>query len=63
MRAAGVTAEAVLGLLAWSCGWAEGIRPVNLSELLPRFRLGSIPPEPFALLPAHLRQIGYVALE
>ena len=39
LRSAGVTAERLLGLLAWSCGWIEAIRPVTARELLPLFRL------------------------
>jgi glutamyl-tRNA synthetase len=59
LRAAGVTPEALIGLLAWSCGWLERIRPVSAPELLPRCPLPAIPPEPFVLTPALLREIGY----
>ncbi|HEV3143281.1 MAG TPA: tRNA glutamyl-Q(34) synthetase GluQRS [Gemmataceae bacterium] len=61
LRAAGVKPEALLGLLAWSCGWIEQITAVSLPELLPRFRLNSIPPQPFVLTPDLLAQIGYRA--
>ena len=59
LRAAGVRVEMLLGLLAWSCGWLEQPRPVTARELLPLFRLGSIPPHPFVLTPELLRKIGY----
>ena len=58
LRQAGVTAEALVGLLAWSCGWVEKGRAISARELLPLFRLESIPPGPFVLLPALLREIG-----
>jgi glutamyl-tRNA synthetase len=51
LRAAGVTAESLLGLLAWSCGWTEEIRPATARELLPLFRLDAVPPRPFVLTP------------
>src|SRR5205807_8627291 len=38
LRGAGVRPEVLLGLLAWSCGWAEAIEPVTAGELVPRFR-------------------------
>jgi glutamyl-tRNA synthetase len=59
LRGSGVTAEALLGLLAWSCGWLDRIRPTTAAELLPLFRLSTIPPEPFVLTPALLAQIGH----
>jgi glutamyl-tRNA synthetase len=59
LREAGVTSEAVLGLLARSCGWLPEIRPISVTELLPFFRLETIPREPFVLLDSHLRAIGY----
>lgn len=58
LRSAGVRAEALLGLLAWSCGWLEGIEPISARALLPRFRLDAIPPPPFVLRPELLRQLG-----
>jgi glutamyl-tRNA synthetase len=58
LRAAGVRAEALLGLLAWSCGWIGQIEPIGARDLLPLFRLETIPPRPFVLEPALLRQIG-----
>lgn len=46
-RAAGVRPEAILGHLAASCGWAERGEEVSLSNLVPRFDLNTIPPQPF----------------
>jgi glutamyl-tRNA synthetase len=62
LRAAGVKPEALLGLLAWSCGWLPHMEPISARDLLPRFRLEMIPPEPFVLEPALLRSIGYRSL-
>ncbi len=59
LRSAGVTAERLLGLLAWSCGWIETIRPIPARELLPRFRLEAVPRGPFVLTAELLRAIGY----
>jgi glutamyl-tRNA synthetase len=59
LRAAGVTAERLLGLLAWSCGWSERVEPVTARALLPRFRLETIPRTPFVLTPELLRGLGY----
>jgi glutamyl-tRNA synthetase len=49
LRQAGMRAEALLGLLAWSCGWIDRPSPIRAAELLPVFRLESIPPQPFVL--------------
>ena len=59
LRAAGVKAESLLGLLAWSCGWLHELRPVTTADLLPLFRLDSIPRGPFVLTPEMLQQLGY----
>ncbi len=59
LREAGVRPEALLGLLAWSCGWRDSIRAIGARELLPLFRLASIPPTPFALTPELLGSIGH----
>lgn len=61
LRSAGMAPEALLGLLAWSCGWLERIEPITARELLPRFRPESIPPEPFVLTPDLLRRLGFTA--
>jgi glutamyl-tRNA synthetase len=59
LRAAGVEPEALVGLLAWSCGWLDRIEPISARELLPRFALAAIPRTPFVLEPELLRQLGY----
>jgi len=59
LRAAGVRAEALIGLLAWSCGWMERGQLLDARDLLTRFRLETIPHRPFVLEPALLREIGY----
>jgi glutamyl-tRNA synthetase len=59
VRAAGVKPEALLGLLAWSCGWLPKIEPIAPRDLLPLFSLDAIPHSPFVLEPALLRAIGY----
>jgi glutamyl-tRNA synthetase len=56
---AGVPAERLLGLLAWSCGWLDRVRAVMLEELLPLYRLETIPQQAFVLREEHLRAIGY----
>jgi glutamyl-tRNA synthetase len=59
LRNAGVRPEAFLGLLAYSCGWLQSIRPLSARELLSRFRLETIPMRPFVLTPQLLKQIGH----
>jgi glutamyl-tRNA synthetase len=59
LRAAGVPPAALVGLLAWSCGWLDRIEPIAATDLVPRFTLATIPPRPFALTPELLRGIGY----
>jgi len=59
LRDAGVRPEMLLGLLAWSCGWIAAIEPISLRELIPLFRLETIPREPFVLTPELLNRIGY----
>jgi glutamyl-tRNA synthetase len=59
LREAGVRAEALLSLLAWSCGWLDRIEPVSASDLIARFRLDKIPRSPFILESRLLREIGY----
>ncbi len=58
LRAAGVSAEALLGLLAWSCGWIPRSEPIAATELLPLFKWGTIPHAAFVLSPEALREIG-----
>jgi len=59
LRAAGVRPEALVGLLAWSCGWLGRIALISARELLPLFRLSNIPKDPFVLTPELLNQVGY----
>jgi glutamyl-tRNA synthetase len=59
LRSAGVRPEALIGLLAWSCGWVRRPEPMTLRELVPLYRLDTIPSEPFVLMPGLLRDIGY----
>ena len=59
LRAAGVRAESLLGLLAWSCRWIEAIRPVTARELLPLFQMEVVPQGPLVLTESLLRAIGY----
>ena len=59
LREAGVRAETLLGLLAWSCGWQGEVAPVTAWELIPRFRLDAIPKESFVLTAEVLKTIGY----
>jgi glutamyl-tRNA synthetase len=59
LREAGVRAEQVVGLLAWSCGWLPEPTPITAAELLPHFRLDAIPPQPFVLTPERFAQMGY----
>lgn len=58
LRNRGVRAEALLGLLAWSCGWRPRIEPLSAKELVPLFRLDAIPKTPFTLTGDALRAIG-----
>jgi glutamyl-tRNA synthetase len=59
LRAAGVQAEQVLGLLAWSCGWQTEPLPVAAPELVRHFRLKAIPAKPFVVTTDLLATIGY----
>lgn len=59
LRAAGVRPEALVGLLAWSCGWLAAIEPIAPTELVGRFDLSAIPRQPFVLHPELLAAIGW----
>ncbi|HTU92663.1 MAG TPA: tRNA glutamyl-Q(34) synthetase GluQRS [Gemmataceae bacterium] len=59
LREAGVRPEMLLGLLAWSCGWLADIEPITPRELLPLFRLETIPRTPFVMTPELLRGVEY----
>ena len=48
-REAGYTAQQVLGLLGWWCGWAAFGEEVSLPDFLPRFRRSSAPHCPAVL--------------
>ncbi|MSU80548.1 MAG: tRNA glutamyl-Q(34) synthetase GluQRS [Gemmataceae bacterium] len=61
LREAGVAPEAVLGLLAWSCGWIDEVVPIRSVDLLGRYRLDAIPREPFVLTREILTKIGFPA--
>ena len=47
LRARGVRAEDLLGLLAHSCGLRETAKPTTARELLTDFNLAKLPPDPF----------------
>lgn len=58
-REAGVSAQQVVGLLAWSCGWLTEPRAIAAADLIPKFDLRAIPPRPFVLAAETLAYIGY----
>jgi len=47
LRESGMTAEELVGRLAYSCGWSEKPEPIAAKDLIPRFRLDAIPKKPF----------------
>ena len=47
LRASGMTAEELIGRLAWSCGWLAKPERIAAKELIPRFKLDAIPKHPF----------------
>ena len=49
LRDNGMSAERLLGLLAWSCGWIDAVKSITTKELLPHFKLETIPRKPFIL--------------
>jgi glutamyl-tRNA synthetase len=59
LRQAGVPADLLVGLLAFSCGWIDRIEPISPADLLPLFRLETIPRRPLVLTPELLAAIGY----
>jgi glutamyl-tRNA synthetase len=61
LRAAGVKAEALVGLLAWSCGWLKRAEPIAARELIPFFDVKTIPMQPFTLTSECLRGIGWTS--
>jgi glutamyl-tRNA synthetase len=58
LRASGVAPEALIGLLAASCGLGDG-QPCRARDLLTSFRFDALPREPFVLTAEALRRIGY----
>ncbi len=58
LRDTGMRPEALVGLLAWSCGWLEQPEPVAVRDLLSLFRMATIPKEPFVLAPQLLSGPG-----
>lgn len=46
LRESGISAEAFVGWLAWSCGWLTEPTPTRAADLLGRFELATIPREP-----------------
>jgi glutamyl-tRNA synthetase len=58
LRDAGVRPEALVGLLAWSCGWLPEPEPITPSELIPRFRMDAVPASAFVLDPSCLDELG-----
>jgi glutamyl-tRNA synthetase len=62
LRAVGVGPDALVGLLAWSCGWLPQVQPISAAELVPLYRLSTIPRSPFVLTAQHLRAIGYTGV-
>jgi glutamyl-tRNA synthetase len=58
LRAAGVSPERIVGLLAWWCGWAAWGECLTLRELLPRFDLARLPRGPAVLTPEVKAYLG-----
>ncbi|MSR54892.1 MAG: tRNA glutamyl-Q(34) synthetase GluQRS [Gemmataceae bacterium] len=57
LRKDGVQPESVIGLLAWSCGWVGEPRAISATELIPLFRLDTVPRSPFVLTSELLKKI------
>jgi glutamyl-tRNA synthetase len=49
LRAGGLSAEALLGWLAWSCGWVPAGARIGIRELIRLFRWDTIPQMPVTL--------------
>lgn len=58
LRKEGVRADAVIGLIAWSCGWLVSPRPISARDLLTSFSLDAIPRRPFVLEPDALARLA-----
>lgn len=59
LRDQGMSAESLVGLLAWSCGWIAKIRPITPRDLLPLFKWETIPREPLVLTAELLARAGH----
>lgn len=55
LRASGVSAEGLVGLLAWSCGLVDRPEPVEARELVSSFDLAKLPRQPWVFGPEELR--------
>jgi glutamyl-tRNA synthetase len=58
LRAAGVTAERLIGLLAWSCGLIDRPAAVTPVDLLPGFSLSTLSREPWTFTSEHLHWLA-----
>lgn len=56
-RQHGLTAERLLGVLAWSCGWQTDTKPTTLAQLQSDFTLDTIPRQPWVLTEAVLKSL------
>jgi glutamyl-tRNA synthetase len=62
LRAAGVRAKQLIGLLAWSCDWQSEPAPIPAAKLIPLFRLDSIPAKPFVVTSELLARVLDIAV-
>ena len=58
LREQGVTAERLIGLLAWSCGLVDRPEPVAAAELVNEFDLAKLPRQPWVFGPEQMRELG-----
>ncbi len=58
LREDGRTAETIIGLLAWWCGWAAWGERLSLRDVLPRFDLRALPRAPAVLTPRVKAALG-----
>jgi glutamyl-tRNA synthetase len=56
LRESGMRPQALIGMLAWSCGWLPRIMPITIRELLPVFTWNTIPKTPLVLTSELLAQ-------
>jgi glutamyl-tRNA synthetase len=57
LREQGIKPEALIGVLAWSCGWLDRPEPLPARELLSYFQLHTIPHRPFVWSEEYLHQL------